>query len=149
MSHASEISQGQPNLASVLSASYHFMMGRILDDLAGAGYKDLSKMQLHLLSRMDSEATTLGELATRVGIARQILDNLVHMLDENRYVHVQEERISLAERGRDAMSVVVGAQQRLETEWATLLGSAAYDELRTQLNNLFRITTSSEQPRRH
>ena len=103
MPHTSEISKDQPNIASVLSASYHFMMGRIVEDLAGAGYKDLSKLQLHILSRMETETVSIKDLSRRVGIAKQILDNLVSMLAENGYVHTEEETVSLAERGREAM----------------------------------------------
>ena len=146
MPHTSEISKDQPNIASVLSASYHFMMGRIVDDLAGAGYKDLSKLQLHIISRMETETVSVKDLARRVGIAKQILDNLVSMLAENGYVHTEEETVSLAERGREAMHTVAAAQQNLEAEWAASLGATAYGELRTPLNNLFRVTTSTGQP---
>jgi hypothetical protein len=54
---------------------------------------------------------------------------------------VEEERVSLAYRGRDALEIVTTAQQNLESEWAALLGSADYGELRTHLNS--RITTAS------
>ena len=142
MPHTSEANQDQPNIASVLSASYHFMMSKIVEDLAVAGYKDLSKLQLHIVSRMNDDTTSVNDLAKRVGIARQILDNLLSMLIENGYVRVEDEHISLAGRGRDALQIVAKTQQNLESEWASLLGSAAYEELRTHLNSLFRITTT-------
>jgi len=142
MSHTSEGIKDQPNIASVLSASYHIMMGRIVEELSAAGYKDLSKLQLHIVSRMNDDTTSVNDLAKRVGIARQILDNLLSMLAENGYVRVDDEEVSLAERGQEALEIVTSAQENLESEWASLLGTAAYGELRAHLNSLFRVTTT-------
>lgn len=149
MPQSSETNKDQPNIASVLSASYHFIVGRIVEDLNAAGYKDLSKLQLHVISRMEAEAVSLKTLAARVGMHPQILENVVHMLAENGYLDVKDEYvsrlddeiISLAERGQEAMKLVAASQQKLEVEWEAALGGAAYHELRSHLNSLFLITT--------
>ena len=147
MSHAPEANATLPNIASLLSATYHFAMGRIIGELESSGYNDLSKTQLHLLSRVERDGVTVETLSERLHMAKQIVWNLTHMLAENGYV-VEEEDLSgkvstirLADRGEAVMKTVECAQRDVETDWADALGDESYTELRGKLLELFRVTT--------
>lgn len=136
--------ENNPNIGSLLSASYHLMMGRILNDLAAAGHKDLTKTALHVLVRMGTEPTTADILWQRLQIPRQIIANLFGLLADNDYVTALDDsieansgRVVIAERGLEALKIVEAAQTNVETEWAANIGEDAYSKLREGLVALF------------
>lgn len=136
--------ESNPNIGSLLSASYHLMMGRILGDLSAAGHKDLTKTALHVLVRMGTAPTTADILWQRLQIPRQILANLLGLLAENEYVSALEGSseansgsFEIAERGIAALKIVDSAQTKVEAEWAADIGEESYAKLRQGLQALF------------
>ena len=148
MTSPTKAEDNRTDITALLSASYHFMMGRIIDDLDAAGHSDLSKTQLHLLSRIDADGMTLGDLAKRVHIPTQIVNNLVQMMAENGYLaeernveDIQATFVQVADRGRIVGSIVERAQESVEQGWAEALGTESYGTLRNQLRQLFAAST--------
>lgn len=147
MPHTSEAGTTLPNIASLLSATYHFAMGRIIGELESSGYSDLSKTQLHLLSRIEADGVTVEALTERLHMAKQIVWNLTHMLAEKGYVVEEHEplgmvsTVRLADRGLAVMQTVERAQRDVEADWANALGDSSYAEVRGKLLELFRLTT--------
>ncbi|MFT4468490.1 hypothetical protein ACMX2H_01145 [Arthrobacter sulfonylureivorans] len=155
MTHAAH-EDHKTGITALLSASYHFMMGRIIDDLAAAGHSDLSKTQLHLLSRIDGDGMTVGDLATRVQIPLQIVNNLVQMMTENDYLatervgdDIQATSVQVADRGHAARRIIIESQQAVERDWATALGEESYESLRGRLRDLFDSTTHRQPAKTH
>ena len=137
-------SESNPNIGSLLSASYHLMMGRILNDLSAAGHKDLTKTALHVLVRMGTEPTTADALCQRLHIPRQIIANLLGLLADNGYISAPDHSIQadsgnvvIAERGIAALQIVESAQSKVEAEWAANIGEESYAKLREGLTALF------------
>lgn len=136
--------ESNPNIGSLLSASYHLMMGRILNDLSAAGHKDLTKTALHILVRMGSEPTTADALWQRLQIPRQIIANIFGLLADNVYVIALDDsieansgRVVIAQRGLEALEIVELAQAKVEAEWAESIGEESYSKLRDGLVALF------------
>lgn len=148
MTDTFETEDSRTDIAALLSASYHFMIGRIIDELDAAGYGDLSKTQLHLLSRVEMDGMSIDGLARRVHMPPQIVSNLVQMLAENGYLSAEQNLndiratiMHLADRGRDAREIVEASQQNVERDWANTLGVDSYAQLREGLRQLFAAST--------
>lgn len=148
MTDTFEAEDNRTDIAALLSASYHFMMGRIIDELDAAGHSDLSKTQLHLLSRVEAAGMSIDDLSRRVKIPPQIVSNLVNMLVENEYLSAERNpddihatTMQLASRGREAREIVEASQQSVEREWANRMGDKSYAQLREGLGQLFAVST--------
>lgn len=140
-------SSDEPNIASLLSASYHSLIRRIIADLSSAGFVGLSGNQLHLISRIQEEAVSVAALSDRVGIPMQVAANLVHTATDNGYLQVDDGAVSLTSRGGQAMRIVEEAQRKIELDWEAAIGESAYADLRSRLVELFEATAGDQTSR--
>lgn len=133
--------------AGLLSATYHFMMGRILDELIYEGYRDLSKTQLHVLARFGTGEMTLAEISDRVQIPVQVVANITHMLSTSGYLtHVSESSAlgtasyAVSERGHAALTIVDQGQKAVERGWVDQLGEQEVRRIIDSLSSLFQAS---------
>ncbi len=133
-------SHGELGIASLLSASYHSLIHRIVSELNSAGFTRLSGNQLHLISRIPEEAISVEDLSEKVGIPSQLVSNLVSTAVSSGYLRDEDGMVELTDRGEEAMRIVGEAQRKMEKEWEASIGVSDYAELRSQLIRLFEVT---------
>lgn len=136
--------------AGLLSATYHFMMRRIIDELSHAGFNDLSKTQLHVLARFGDQEQSLAQLSERVQIPVQVVANIANTLVRSGYITkvfegavLRTVRYVVTPRGYEALNIVNQGQQAVEQEWVDQLGQDEVQGIMSSLNSLFHATTSA------
>ncbi|WP_022870145.1 MarR family winged helix-turn-helix transcriptional regulator [Yaniella halotolerans] len=138
-------------VAGLLSATYHFMMSRIMDRLGTEGYGNLSKTQLHVLARFDSSGMTLRQISDRVQISVHIVSNIVNMLRTNDYVAempsatpADGSKYMLTGLGQEALTIVESEQKAVEREWKQHIGEERLSSIISSLELLFRATLQAK-----
>ena len=135
------------NIGLLCFIVYRAIEARVLDDLAAAGFDDVTAAQGRVFARIDPDGTRLTDLAERALITKQTAGFLVDQLERAGYVRrVPDPRdararlVQIAERGRAAVEVARQAEAKVEAEWTAHLGQEATTRLRQALARLREIT---------
>ena len=135
------------NLALLCFIAYRAMENRVLQDLAVAGFGDITAAQGRVFARIDPDGTRVTDLADRAQVTKQTAGFLVDQLERAGYVRrVPDPRdararlVQIAERGRAAIEVARQAEAKVEAEWTAHLGHEATTQLRQTLAHLREIT---------
>ena len=123
------------------------METRVLQDLAAAGFGDVTAAQGRVFARIDPDGTRVTDLAERAQVTKQTAGFLVDQLERAGYVHrVPDPRdararlVRIAERGQAAIEVARRTEAEVEAEWTLHLGRAGAGQLRRALARLREIT---------
>ena len=137
----------QPNIGLLCFIVYRAMEARVLEDLAAAGFDDVTAAQGRVFARIDPDGTRVTDLAERALITKQTAGFLVDQLERGGYVRrVPDPRdararlVRIAERGQAAVAAARQAEATLEAEWTAYLGQDATIQLRRALARLREIT---------
>ncbi|HET9853055.1 MAG TPA: MarR family transcriptional regulator [Candidatus Limnocylindrales bacterium] len=123
---------------------------RMLDRLHERGYTDLDPAHLVVFQWPGPDDTRPSELAARLQISKQALNYLLGQLERLGYLercpdpHDQRgKRIMVTARGRAAIRVIRDAVNELESAWAKQLEPDRFEQLKTLLVDLNRLTAGS------
>lgn len=137
----------RPHTALLMFLSYRRAEQQIMDEVAGAGYDDITLAQARLMARVGPDGTRLTELAAAAQITKQSAGFLVDQLERAGYVErVPDPRdararlVRLAARGRQVQAVARGAEAIIERDWQRHLGKEQMTALRSALESLREIT---------
>src|SRR5689334_20942629 len=107
------------------------------------GHKELNLAHTSLLAAMDLEGTNITTLATRTGITKQSMGQLVADLEKQGYLErvpdLADKRASLVkftERGWEFLNDAHELKLELDAEYADLLGKERLKELYSLLGEL-------------
>lgn len=135
------------NTGLLLFAPYRAMETRVLEELAGAGFDDITPSQARVFQRIGPDGTRLGDLARQAGITKQSAGFLVDQLERLGYVHRvpdpddgRARLVRVAERGLRAVEAAAAVVSRVEAEWTAHLGARRMTQLRRILGDLRAIT---------
>src|SRR3954447_24844586 len=138
---------GELNLALLCFIAYRAMENRVLEDLAAAGFGDVTAAQGRVFARIDPDGTRITDLAERAQVTKQTAGFLVDQLERAGYVRrVPDPRdararlVQIAERGQAATEVAGRTEDAGEAEWTHHLGRASAVQLRQALTRLREIT---------
>jgi DNA-binding MarR family transcriptional regulator len=138
---------GELNLALLCFVAYRAMETRVLQDLAAAGFGDITAAQGRIFARLDPGGTRVTDLAERAQVTKQTAGFLVDQLERAGYVRrVPDPRdararlVQIAERGWAAVEIARGTEAAVEAEWTRHLGRASATQLRRSLTRLREIT---------
>jgi DNA-binding MarR family transcriptional regulator len=144
---AGDDGQGELNLALLCFVAYRAMETRVLQDLAAAGFGDITAAQGRIFARLDPDGTRITELAERAQVTKQTAGFLVDQLERAGYVRrVPDPRdararlVQIAERGWAAVEIARRTEATVEAEWTSHLGRAGATQLRRALTRLREIT---------
>ncbi len=144
---AEDDDQGELNLALLCFVAYRAMETRVLQDLAAAGFGDITAAQGRIFARLDPGGTRVTDLAERAQVTKQTAGFLVDQLERAGYVRrVPDPRdararlVQIAERGWAAVEIARRTEAAVEAEWTTHLGRASATQLRRSLTRLREIT---------
>jgi DNA-binding MarR family transcriptional regulator len=123
---------------------------RMLDRLHERGYTDLDPAHLVVFQWPGPDDTRPSELAARLQISKQALNYLLGQLERLGYLerrpdpHDQRgKRIMVTARGRAAIRTIRDAVHELESAWAKQLEPDRFEQLKTLLLDLNRLTAGS------
>jgi len=144
---AADDDPGELNLALLCFIAYRAMENRVLQDLAAAGFGDVTAAQGRIFARIDPDGTRVTDLAERAQVTKQTAGFLVDQLERTGYVRrVPDPRdararlVQIAERGQAAIEVARRTEAAVEAEWTRHLGRASATQLRRSLTRLREIT---------
>lgn len=135
------------NTGLLLFVPYRAMETRVLEELAAAGFDDITPSQSRVFQRIGPDGTRLGDLARQAGITKQSAGFLVDQLERLGYVHRvpdpddgRARLVRVADRGLRAVEAAAAVVSRVEAEWTAHLGTRRMAQLRRILGDLRAVT---------
>ena len=130
----------EPNLGVLLFIAYRAMETRILEDLAAAGFDDVTLAQARVFQRIAPAGSRLTDLAEQAQITKQSAGSLVDQLEAAGYVTREPDPadgrarlVRIAPRGATAVAASLRSLEAVEREWAEHVGTHRLAELRRTL----------------
>ncbi|MDD7920360.1 MarR family winged helix-turn-helix transcriptional regulator [Actinomycetospora callitridis] len=135
------------NTGLLLYLPYRAMETRVFEELAAAGFDDITPSQARVFQRIAPEGSRLSDLARQAGITKQSAGFLIDQLERLGYVHRvpdpgdgRARLVRIAERGHRSVEASRAVVSRVEAEWETHLGARRMAQLRRILADLREIT---------
>lgn len=135
------------NLGLLLFLPYRAMETRVFQELAAAGFDDLTPAQARVFQRIADDGSRLTELAEQAAITKQSAGFLVDQLERAGYVtrvadptDGRARLIRVADRGVGSVELSRGTVAEVEAEWTAHLGADRMVQLRRILTDLREIT---------
>ncbi|MCD2187405.1 MarR family winged helix-turn-helix transcriptional regulator [Actinomycetospora soli] len=135
------------NTGLLLLIPYRSMESRVFEELAAAGFDDITPSQARVFQRIAPGGNRLGDLARQAGITKQSAGFLVDQLEALGYVHRvpdpddgRARLVRVGERGALAVEAAAVVVARIEAEWTAHLGARRMAQLRQILGDLREIT---------
>jgi DNA-binding MarR family transcriptional regulator len=135
------------NTGLLLYLPYRAMETRVFEELAAAGFDDITPSQARVFQRIAPEGSRLSDLARQAGITKQSAGFLIDQLERLGYVHRvpdpadgRARLVRIAERGLRSVEASRAVVSRVEAEWETHLGARRMAQLRRILADLREIT---------
>jgi DNA-binding MarR family transcriptional regulator len=129
-----------PYIGSMLRHAHQWVMTYVHAHVSAAGYRDLSPAQLAVLAYPGPEGQRPSQLADRLRITKQSLNDLLRELEVLGYlVRARDPAdgrariVHLTARGREVHTVAAEGARAAEAEIAELLGAPTFAQLRSAL----------------
>jgi DNA-binding MarR family transcriptional regulator len=133
-------SERRPPLSVLLIAAERALAAELEEGLRAAGLSDLRAAHAQVFLALDLEGSRLTDLASRAGMTKQAMGELVRYLEHHAYLEVEPDSrdrraklIRPTERGRNAHQASVGLLAESDRRLAERLGEEGLRVLRTQL----------------
>ena len=135
------------NTGLLLFLPYRAMETRVFEELAAAGFGDVTPAQARVFQRIAPDGSRLTDLAAQAGITKQSAGFLVDQLERAGYVERvpdpedgRARLVRISERGARSVAASRHVVQQVEAEWASHLGADRMAQLRDILTDLREIT---------
>jgi DNA-binding MarR family transcriptional regulator len=126
---------------------YRSMEERVINDLASAGFDDISVAQARLFARIGPTGTRVSQLAEQARVTKQTAGFLVDQLERAGYVRRVADPtdgrarvVVIAQRGLAALEVARRTEKAVQEEWSRHLGKRATTQLQAALTRLREVT---------
>ena len=130
---------------ALLRMPWEEVQRHMLERLHPQGFDDLDAAHLNVFQYPGPQGTRPTELATRVRMSKQALNNLLRELERLGYLERRPDpedrrskRVALTDRGTSVVRVIREAVDEVETTWAQRLGPERFAQLRGLLVELSR-----------
>ncbi len=140
-----------PLIGAYLNRALQTISGRVLAELHTAGFQDIRPAHLTVLRNLWPEGQRISTLADRVGITKASVVYLVDQLQQLGYVERAPDPsdgratvVCFSERGWLVHQVARAAVQRVQEEWAQVVGPAEMEALLATLARLADQSTKAE-----
>ena len=129
-------------IARLLAMAYRMLMDELHQRLRYEGWTDVRPAFGFVLLAARSEPTTAKDLATLMGTTKQAAAKLLDAMEASGYVNRsvstvdgRRREVHLSGRGRDLLAAVEGIYADLEAGWASVIGPAGLERLRSDLTS--------------
>ncbi|PEG33633.1 MarR family transcriptional regulator [Mycolicibacterium agri] len=137
----------EPSTALLMYIAHRAAEARVFEAVRAAGFDDLTLAQCRLGQRLNQDGLRVTEIAARAGVTKQTAGALVDELEASGYVtrrpdpaDARARLVVLTERGHALCDAAAAELAKVEGEWRTHVGAAAYDAMRDVLVALREIT---------
>jgi DNA-binding MarR family transcriptional regulator len=126
---------------------YRSMEERVLNDLASAGFDDISVAQARVFARIGPTGSRISQLAEQARVTKQTAGFLVDQLERAGYVRRTADPadgrarvVVIADRGLAALEVARRTEQAVQADWTRHLGKRTTAQLQAALTRLREVT---------
>ena len=130
-------------LLRLLFRATHTMNADLTRRIRARGYTTFQPTFTSLLAHIDTDGTTISELARRTGVSRQAVSQLVRAIETagfvERHANSADRRsviVRHTEAGRQILVDAIEIMTGIEQEYATLVGERDVTGLKRLLNHL-------------
>jgi len=113
---------------------------RTRGELAAHGFTDLRPVHNAVFAQVFPSGARITEVATRLGVTKQHVALLVDELERGGYVERvpdptdgRAKLVRLTDRGRAAARVALRSAQRMDQQWASVVGAERLGEMKATL----------------
>ena len=138
---------GPLNIGLLCFIVHRAMEDRVLDDLAAAGFDDVTVAQARVLARVGAKGTRVTDLAEQARVSKQTVTFMINQLERSGYVRrvpdptdARARLVVFADRGLAAGQVARRTEIAVTEEWTQHLGKRATARLHETLTRLREIT---------
>ena len=122
-----------PQVGALLREAWGELHAEVIDGLSQAGFDDLRPAHRPLLNYALTEELRPSELAARLGLSKQVVNDLLRELEDRGYVQLvpdpgdgRAKRLQLTPRGRRLGRIGSKLSQGVGERWAQQVGSDRY-----------------------
>lgn len=143
----------EPMAPALMRASYDWAIGRIMEHLHAAGFRDVRSSHAPVIAFPGPHNTRPSELAARTGRSKQHINILLRELEAAGYLERRPDGddqrakvIHLTDRGMDLAAAIRTAVESVEDEWRQLIGDRRLGALKQTLLDLQKPNPGSRRP---
>ena len=127
-------------LARLFAMAFRLLIDDLHDRLAAKGWPDVPRSWGFVLLAVRDGALSAAELTDHLGVTKQATSQLVDAMQDARLItrtadehDGRSKRISITAKGRKFLGTVEAIYQKLERDWAAVIGPTQLDSMRTAL----------------
>jgi DNA-binding MarR family transcriptional regulator len=131
------------HIGRLLLRAHRAFSARAAEKLRDRGYEDVTLAHIALLPHLDEAGTRASSLATRAGMTKQGMGQLVRELEMRGYLERRPDPtdgraalVCFTAAGRRLLEDAVDVTRELDEEYAGLLGAARFNAFREALRDL-------------
>jgi DNA-binding MarR family transcriptional regulator len=132
-----------PLIGPLLRWPLEAIRARIREDVAAAGYDDLSAAHFNILQAPTPDGLRPSDLAARGQMTKQAANRLIRHLERRGYLRLEPDPtdqrariVRLTERGWQLIATIRATVTEIEDEWRQQLGPRRFESLRAALKEL-------------
>jgi DNA-binding MarR family transcriptional regulator len=140
---SSESTREGPHLGALLRVTWQSVWKQIYDGVVAAGYDDVNPAHVGLFGYPGLDQQRPSELANRLQITRQSVNDLLGHLEHHGYLTREPDLndgrariVELTPKGHQLQGVIHGRARTAEQLMAVTLGARRFTELRRALEDL-------------
>ena len=124
---------GPPLAGALLRTCWQQVRAELQRALKAAGFDDLQDAHLTVFQYPGPEGLRPSELAKQVRMSRQATNYLIAQLEDRGYLErrapseAERRRVHVTPRGRQLIAAMRTTVQRVEGEWASVVGRARFE----------------------
>lgn len=134
----------QRTIGALLRVPYQHLSQEVYEELTRSGYGEVRQAHSVIFRHILPSGSRITELAESAGITKQSMATLVEHLQHHGYLTVQADprdgrakRVMLTKRGKEVQREAMRLSQKVEQQWASLLGKEKMEMLRMLLDELY------------
>ncbi len=138
------------NVGLLLFIPYRELEERVFAAVEEAGFEGLTLAQARIFQRIDESGSRVTDLAAAAHVTKQTASGLVRGLEAAGLVEREEDPadaravlVRVSPRGAEAGEIAAREIGRIEAEWRVGLGSARYERLKRDLDDLVAVAGGS------
>jgi DNA-binding MarR family transcriptional regulator len=140
-------------LARLMAMAFRTLIDNLHARLARHGWKDVRPAYGYVLLAARESPITVTSVAALLGMTKQAASKLVESMVSDGYLlrgdhpeDARSKRLRLSAKGGRLLAAVESIYAELEAEWATIIGPAAVERMRSDLTRTLRTLHGDKLP---
>ena len=140
-----------PSVGALLRMAWAGLIEEVFAGLAEAGYEDLRPVHQTILRDLLTEGQRPTELAARLGLSKQAVNDMLRELEEKGYITLEPDpddgrakRTAVTARGRNLGNTAAKLSRRIGRRWAAQVGRDRYAVFEQVLREIVESSAPAE-----